>query len=311
VKYARVCLLALVVVTGVGLKGCGKGGSQPDEQLLTIAKGLAAKRPQVVWEALPLTYQEDLSAVIHGLGGKMDAELWAKGSDLARKVCETLKAKKDVIWASPILAKHPRAEQIKQNWEPGLDCVLSLLNSEVSDLEKVKTLDPHAFLAGTGAAFMEQLSAMSAATPEDAFNQDLSRLANARVTVISREADQATVRFEVEGLPVQEDVVVLVEGKWILKRVADNWQESMARAREGLAQLSPEAMAQRKPMVVAVMAMGEQAVNLLAAAESAEDLDQTLVPMLKPVWENVIAPRLRARIGAMGGMSAPGGMPGQ
>ena len=306
-KHARTCLLALAIVCCVGLVGCGKKGPQPDEQLLAMAKGFAEKRPQALWEALPPTYQEDVSAIIHELGEKMDAEVWTKGLALAKKACETLKAKKEMLLAHPMLAMNPKAEQVKQNWEPGVDCVLSLLNSEISDLEKIKTLDPGAFLAGTGAAFMQQLSAMSAATPEDPFNKKLANLANAKVTVLSREADQATVRFEVEGQPVQEDVMVLVEDKWIQKKIADKWQEGMAKAKEALAKLSPETMAQQKPQIMAGMTMAEQVINQLTAAKTVEEFNAVLAPIMSQIMGKVMGAMMKAQGGGMGGTPAPGG----
>ena len=305
-KHARVCLFALAVVSCVGGVGCGQKGPQPDEELLKVARGIAEKRPQVVWEALPPTYQEDASAIIHDLGEKMDAEIWAKGFALAKKACETLKAKKDMLLANPMLAMHPKAEQVEQNWEPGLDCVLSLLSSEISDLEKIKTLDPGAFLAGTGAAFMQQLSAISASTPEDPLNKKLANLANAKVTVVSREDDQATVRFEVEGQPVQEDVMVLVEGKWIQKKIADKWQESMAKAKEALAKLSPETVAKQKPQIMAGMTMAEQVINQLAAAKSAEELNAALAPLMGQIMGKVRGAMMKAK---GGGMPMPSGAP--
>lgn len=305
-KLARVCLFALAVVSCVGGVGCGQKGPQPDEELLKVARGIAEKRPQVVWEALPPTYREDVSAIIHELGEKMDAEIWTKGFSLAKKACEVLKTKKDMLMANPMLAMNPKAEQVKQNWEPGLDCVLSLLNSEISDLEKIKTLDPGAFLAGTGAAFMQQLLAISASTPEDPLNKKLASLANAKVTVVSREEDQATVRVEVEGQPVQEDVVILVEGKWIQKKTAEKWQEGMAKAKEMLAKLSPETMAKQKPQIMMGMAMAEQVINQMAAAKSAEELNAVLTPIMGQVMGKVMGAMMKAQ---GGGTPAPGGAP--
>lgn len=280
-KHVRVAAFWLAAAAFVGLPGCGKRELAPDEALRQVAEGLAENRPQVLWEALPPTYQEDLSGLIHEFGTKMDSEVWAKAFQVARKACQMLKAKKQFLLANPMLASFAtgKAEDMEATWDPAVDCVITLLDSELSDAAKLKTLDLGAFLAGTGAIFMQQVSAVSKAAPGDPFNAKTRELADAKLTVLKLEDDEATVRVEVPGQKAENIRMIRIEGKWVVREVAERWQLAMAKAKEALAEVSPQNMAQRKPSVMKRMDEAEKMIDTLATAKTAEEFNAMIVPL--------------------------------
>jgi len=282
VKHVRVAAFWLAAAAFVGLPGCGKRELAPDEALRQVAKGLVDNKPKVLWGALPLIYQEDLSALVHEFGTKMDTEVWAKAFQVARKACHVLKAKKQFLWANPMLASFAggKAAEMEATWDPAVDCVITLLDSELSDAAKLKTLDLGAFLAGTGATFMKQVSAVSTAAPGDPFNAKTRELADAKLTVLKLEDDEATVRVEVPGRKAENVRMIRIEGKWVVREVAERWQDAMAKAKEALAEVSPQNMAQRKPSIMKQMAEAEKMIDTLASAKTAEEFNAMIVPLV-------------------------------
>lgn len=289
----RSTFVLLLIAMALALAGCGKSEQGPDEAMREVADGLAANQPEVLWDALPPTYQQDLAGLVHELGEKMDDEVWAKGFEITTKLCDTLKAKKDFVLANPMLAGllKDKAEQISANWDPAVDCVLTLVKSEVADVEKVRALDVRAFLAGPGAAVMRQVAAISGTTPEDPFGAGLKKLENAKLTVTKQDGDTATVRAEVAGKPPEQIQMVRVEGKWISKRMADKWQQSMAKAKAQLAELTPQKMEQRKPALLAQMAQAELLIDQIAATKTQQEFDAKIMPMLGMAMAGIMARR--------------------
>ena len=90
-----------VVVAAVG---CGQTNVSPDQTVKNVAQGIVDKKPQVLWEYLPKSYQKDVTDLIHEFAGKMDKELWTKGFTIAQKATRVLQEKKEFILAHPKLA---------------------------------------------------------------------------------------------------------------------------------------------------------------------------------------------------------------
>jgi len=292
----RSILVLLPIAMALALAGCGKSEEGPDEAMRKVADGLAANQPEVVWDALPPTYQQELAGLVHELGTKMDGEVWAKAFALAAKLCDTLKAKKDFVLANPMLASlaKDKTEQISTNWDPAVDCVLTLVKSDVADVEKLSTLDVRAFLAGTGAALMRQVDAISGTIPEDPFGAGLKKIKNAKLTVTKQDGDTATMRAEVAGEPPEQIQMVRVEGKWISKRMADRWQQSMTKAKAKLAEVTPQKMQQLKPMLLAQMAKAEMLIDQIAAAKTQQEFDAKMMPMLGVAMAGIMARKAAA-----------------
>jgi len=295
----RSIFVLLLTATALALAGCGKSEDGPDKAMRAVADGLAANQPEVLWDALPPTYQQELTGLVHELGGKMDAEVWGKSFAVATKLCDTLKTKKDFLLANPMLAGllKDKAEQISTNWDPAVDCVLTLVKSDVADVEKLRTLDVRAFLAGPGASVMGKVAAISGTTPEDPFGAGLKKIKDAKLTVTKQDGDTATVRAEVEGHPAEDLQMVRVEGKWISKRMADKWQQSMAKAKAQLAEITPQKMEQLKPALLAQMAQAEMLIDQIALTKTQQEFDAKVMPMLGMAMAGIMARR--------GALSAP------
>ena len=116
-RSRRRLLLSAIACCALGI-GCDAGGGpvmkipdSPDGTVTAIYEGLASSQPQVVWDALPARYQQDVTFLVHEFGKKFDAELYDKVFDVARKGVALLKNKKDLLLK--MSAEHLEPDQKK------------------------------------------------------------------------------------------------------------------------------------------------------------------------------------------------------
>src|SRR5688572_11963811 len=76
------------------LAGCGSSAgipSTPDGTVQKVTSDLANDRPQVVWQALPASYQSDIREVIVAFADKLDADLWNRTFAVLGKITRVAK----------------------------------------------------------------------------------------------------------------------------------------------------------------------------------------------------------------------------
>jgi hypothetical protein len=263
------------------LAGCTHE-TTPDEAAKVMATGMLENKPQLYWETLPPSYQKDVDGLVKEFAEKMDPEIWDSGFGIAKKVVRIVKEKKEFLLESPMLpftGMDPAV--LKENWDDIAKAASILLNSDISELDKLKQLNIQEFLSTTGADLMEHATAVSKNIPEGEFiSTSMKEMKNAKFTLLKMEGDTATVRMEVPGKDgttnTDDAEMVKVEGKWILKEVADGWPESMKKAREFLAGLNTKEMQENKAPLLAKMKMIDTRLNLLLDAKTSEKFNDEL-----------------------------------
>lgn len=305
-KWRGIAVL-LAMVGCVAMLGCGDGGGSvkvpdtPDGTVKAVAEGLAAGKPQILWAAMPASYQKDVDGLVKDFAANMDAELYDKGWALAGKLVSVLKKQKAFIVASPMMAQ---AKLDPKKVEAKLDSTVALLDaitsSELSTIAKLKTLDIGKFLAGTGGKVMAAAKELSELTPGDEYNKEfIAGLKGLKVEVVETAADSATLNITPGGESAKKEKFVKVEGKWVPEEMATDWKEAMAEAKKSLASMTKEGMAEAKPMVMGVMAAVDTTLDQLLAADSQAKFDEAAGTAMMSI------------MGAMmgGGGPKPGPMP--
>ena len=272
---ALVCCLAVVACSGASGSAKAEIPDSPDGTIKVVASELANHRPQILWEALPASYQQDISQITHDFAAKMDPELYNQLVAFAQKAVTVLLDKKELILGSSMVQlKEEDLADIEQGWNTSLVALDTLLHSEISNIESLKTIDLNAFLAGTGSALMDQAAAASKETPEDPFeNEVMARLHALQVELLESDADTAKVKVSVPDEDSEELRMVRVEGRWIPAEMAETWDKDVAEAKIKVAELSEEEMAQAKMQGMLFLAMADSFLDQLAAVQSSEEFD--------------------------------------
>ena len=275
-RYTMGLCLGLLVLQAF-FTGCSSNEAAPvaetaDQAVLQVTEGLADGRPQVLWHALPASYQQDVTDLIHEFGSTMDAELWNRSFGVIQKVTRVLDEKREFILDHPMLATQIEdRDEAEDAWEDLVDILEILANSDLADLDRVKKLDVERFLSGTGAELFERFKEIEAFAPTEKVPG--FGLADAEATLISSEGDNARVRVQVPGQPAKEEDFVRVEGKWIPAAMAAEWEQTMAEAHEQLAGFSGEKMQQNKSATLMQLSMIEGALDQLLATKTAAEFN--------------------------------------
>ena len=281
-----------VIVVGVAFlsvlaAGCGRSApaipATPEGTFTTVMHSLAEGKPEVIWAALPASYQKQLQdEVVRAFAVKMDADIYNKGVAVARKLSGILNSKKDLIISE--LTSHPLFEmaqvnkaQVEQNWGKVIGLVDVVLASELGDLSKLKNVDVGNFLRVTGGKVMGQIAELSALSEQDPYGKEFkTRMAGATAEVVSAEGDKATVKVATVGESPDTLEWIKVEGKWLPQDLVDEWPDFIASAKEQIDQIKPETLMAQKPQIMGVLAAVEAVLDQLATAKTAEEF-QTMI----------------------------------
>ncbi|HSN57475.1 MAG TPA: hypothetical protein VLT32_22590, partial [Candidatus Sulfomarinibacteraceae bacterium] len=67
----------------------------PDGTVEAVAAALAGNQPEILWQALPPTYQRDITELTHGFAAKVDPAVWEAAFGVGRRTAGLLRDKKE------------------------------------------------------------------------------------------------------------------------------------------------------------------------------------------------------------------------
>jgi hypothetical protein len=269
-------ILAMIAVLQVG---CGSSvPGTPEGTVEAVAKGISEKQPDIVWEAMPASYQEDVNGLIHQFAEAMDESVHEKLFEVTSKLENVLSSKKEFIVNSKMLSQGPidKAE-FEKNYDSLVDLIAAVNNSDVADLGALKNADAGDMLASTGRDVMEALAALSAASKDDPMGDMLDELKGIKVEVLSSDENAAKVKTTV-GDKVEEIDLVKVDERWVPKEMAEGWDDGIAMAKKNLEEMA-KAMKENKMQQIGMLGGIEATLDELLKVESQEEFDQFLEGM--------------------------------
>ena len=256
--------------------------SSPDGTVKFVAEKVADGHPEVVWEALPETYQADINDLTHLFATKVDREVWDKSFSVLRKTTVVLQDKKDLFLGSQLVAMaKDNQDDIAGNWDTATVVLSTLVNSDLGNLESLKTIDWGRFMATTGAQLMQVAKKASAATEDNDYEDDfLAKVEGLQVEVLENADGMAKLKISAPDEEPEEVQMTQVEGRWVPSDLAQDWDKNVAEARVKLENITPETIAQQKMQIMMMVGMAEAFVDQVAQAKTSEELDQMLQGLL-------------------------------
>jgi len=273
---AALATLALAICTAPA------HAESPEATARRVAAGLADHQPAVLWDALPPSYQRDVTELVHAYAAAVDPTLHARGLAVGRKAVAVMRAQRDLILGSQlaagVAADRARAEK---GWDAVVGILDTLFESDLGNLERLRALDPGAFLRTTGPTLMRLLAEASKGAADDPYATAFTAAVEGiQVEAVDSSADAATVRVTPAGQPSRDLRLVRVEGRWVPEELATSWAGSIADARAQITAMgSPEA-AQQKAQVMMGLGMVDGLLDQLAAMKTSEELDAAFQGLL-------------------------------
>lgn len=298
----RASLLPLLLIAGMLplLSGCGKSADSgknadkagqptkplgPAESMQALIDGVGNKKMDAAWNFLPASYQTEVNGLVKEFAGKMDPEMYHGSFQAAQRITKLLKDKKGYILENEtITGLNIPPEQLDQFWGPTVTVLDSIVQSDLSNLDKLKNFDGGKFLSTTGNQLAENVMVISNLIPAKEGEASMSdKMKQAKVTTVSTEGDTAKVKIEVPGEEPKEVEMVKVEDKWIPKNLADNWKSKMDELQKQIASLTPEKVTAQKEQTLAGLKKINEVLAQLEKAENSKEFNATLNPYVAPL----------------------------
>ena len=261
-----------------------------DRAVQDVIDGVANGNIYVVWDALPKSYQDDVTEIVHGFAAKVDAELWNKGFETARKVTTMLESQKDVILAMPNLHESSKfdVEVASNHWDRVVAPIKTITNSPMADLHALRNIDIREFLGTTGARLISDMVALSEISTDGAASR-IAAIGSVRATLVNQDGESAVVRLEAPGEQPSEESFVRVEGKWIPSEMARKWSEGIGEAMAKLAEMSADDMQAMKPHVLQVLASIDGVLDQMNQASTADEFKQATKMGMRQVFGGLMS----------------------
>lgn len=280
------------------LSGCGSSTQQagppegPAESMQYLMQGVADQKMEVVWEFLPASYQSDVNGLAHQFAGKMDPEIYNEMFAIAQRVAKLLQDKKEYILKNEMLESPKTSpEEVAKYYDPSVDILATLANSDLSTIEKLKTFDGGKFLSTSGSQIAKDFATISGLMPQKEGDPGFTeKLKQAKVTLVSSEGDQATIKIEVPGEQTKEEVMVKVEDKWIPQTLAKNWKSKIESAQQSLDKLKPEDITSKKDQAMAGFKQLNATLAQLENAKTEKEFNEQFTNQVRPLAQ--MAPML-------------------
>ena len=254
----------------------------PDAAVRYIANELSDANGLVLWDALPASYQAEISDLAHRASEKIDAQNYERAFSLIEQIARILESKGEFILNTKLGGGLPEEEL------PNFQAALPLMGSLLDDLSSSK-LATHAGLREfNGDAFgqlvlslLRFIDVATAFDPKQAFY--LSGLSDLEVKVVSQEAKSTTLQITLPGGEPMIENYTLVEGRWLPQPFIKQWQEGMANANKSLQLLSTEQMQTNQAQAAMILGLLEGVVAKIDFSETQESFDRALQSAVMPM----------------------------
>ena len=272
--------------------------------LLTALDG---NHPEQLWEFLPPSYQRDVNGLVHDFARRMDARMWAALWGNLRKTAKVLTTRKQFVLAAVARSDPPLHDRLQDGSAYDNFALLleALAESELSDLDRLKTFDGSQFLAGTGRRLLERFRATSTRDGND----PVHALSLATVTLVEPGEKTVRLRITLPGRKPVETTYVRLEEHWIPRNLAEGWQRQVQTLQKRLAtQLKPAELASRKETVIRLGNRFGRVLDDLLAAKTQTEFD-AIVRRNNAIASLRDAIALLQRTGKLVGVPLPGDQP--
>lgn len=275
--------LLLLLLSGFGLGifpalGNSKEANTPDGVVRLLVKGIQHNQPRLLWEQLPASDQQAISDLIHQFARVIDSEVYHQAVRISRQLVSLLQHKKSFVFNGPLLASsqaQASKAELHQQWDALINLLNTVVTSDLARLDTLKQVQVVDFLNHTGRTLLQQLSAVPGAA------QTIQTLkATKTIQLATLDGDRATViLIDNQGQSAQIALSRRAE-HWLPTDWFQHWQPRLNQAKQSLAQVTPQKMAQHKAQVIQAMNLLEMMLTQLAQSQSQAQFDQAMMGVM-------------------------------
>jgi hypothetical protein len=270
----------------------------PDGTIKAVGTAIGEGKFEVVWQALPASYQADLKKLLVEFSKKMDADLWSQGNKVLGKVSKLLTDKSDYIVGTTFISQQLQAKSVKpedaKQYITGFGGILTEIQTSTATLPDVEKLDVEKLLANLGPRAKE-LNDISARLGVVAPGQNMTDLLKVDAKLISSASDTASVEVTKPDATKETVELVRVEGKWVPKAMADQWASKIDEAQKAIEamQIKP----QEKQQAIMYTGMANGMLDGFLNAKTQQEFDASIAALLPLIQGAMPRPQAQPSFG--------------
>ena len=280
-----------IAASALLLTSCGKKaeedtavtiGGAPDAAIQALVAELANGNGGILWQAMPATYQADVSDLLHLAGSRVDSELYDQGFATLARLAEVIDLQEAFILDSSFTQGRVVGEmaQLEAVLPAMIGLVETITSSELASTTGLLNFNGQGFFDTTVSKLTQYVDILGQLTGEESM---LSDYMNAVVSLVAADDVQATLLMTLPGQEPFEQVFTRVEQRWVPSEMASRWVAEIAEAKAKFAATSMEDVAAQKPQIMAVLTMIDGVLTQIAVAETQEQFDQSLKGAMMPL----------------------------
>ncbi len=277
-KHFRLDLVSILALLFLFIAGCSGEVSippTPEGTVETVTQSLAKNEPRAVWDAMPETWQADVKQIIAAYADGIEAEVYDGGWALVGKLANVMANKKSLamkMLSDPDVARGIPAQgvDVSAAYDAMVTLLKNLSSSDIATHKGLKNLDVGRFLGTTGSKVMASIDDLMVALPDAAQYRD-GKADMGRVTVKVISSGEAAAELEITvGEQTKEIAMTKVQNRWVPAEMADEWDENIARIKEGLEKMPRPMPGEEKQHSLALIRSLEEALSSIDKAETKE-----------------------------------------
>ncbi len=252
----------------------------PKQFLDFLIQQAKEERAIVLWDAMPVKYQNDVNRVVKLAAEKVDPSMVKPVLNISGDLIKVLRTKKNFVLNSPMIKKVLKDERLANTlYDPAVDLVEAYLPIDFLDPQQLKKGDLRPILEKYLNRVIQKAKALEAAVPKESQAYAMVKSANwesFRYEIESASNDSATLVIKRDDSPEQRLELVRVEGRWLPKAMVADWDKNIGQAIQALEKLTPQAMAQAKQSMQMPIMMVGGAINGFLQANDQASFDQAV-----------------------------------
>ena len=290
ISLLKKTVTVLVISGALLLSACSKkaddaeGGipDSPDAAVQTVISEFAKGNGEIVWSALPTSYQSDINELMHLAGSKTDEEVYNKSFSLFARMADIIEQQKAFIANSTLIKESPGEEvsQVEAKLPLISGFMKTIATSELSSTDGLLNFDGEVFFDRTVSKCIGHLEAIGQLSMDGVKLEDY---ANTVVSVVESDGKRATLLIAVPGQETQEKVFTKVENRWVPVELESEWVTNFEKMTAALEATSTEQFEAQKTQVMGALTMIDGILTKIESAETQEQFDASIQSAALPV----------------------------
>ncbi len=253
--------------------------AEPDAAITTILRQFSKQNGGILWQAMPASYQTELTEIIQLVPSKVDDEFYDKIFSIVSQFVGILEDKQEFIFNNQMLMTYPEDVKFQKAWPSFVGMIETLTSSQLGSIEGLRSFNGNEFFGNTVSKMLRYFDDVVVSAELEEFNNGQLTFVNfakqAVVSVVESDGNRAKLKITI---PNRQEIheFIKVEGKWMPDGLNVNWLAFMANAKDYLAILTPEEMDKKQAELIPILEFFEIQLTQMEEAQTQEQFDGVL-----------------------------------